>query len=268
MPEFNGPYPSGTPCWVDLMVPDQQAALDFYCSLFGWEGEVGPSETGGYAVCTLRGKPVAGIMAAMNPDGSKPDPMPPVAWTTYLATADVDATQRAVTDNGGQVMVPATDVMTLGRMAVVSGPTGALFGLWQAKDFHGAGIVNEPGAVIWSELNTSDTTAAKAFCAAALGIDVEPMKEAEGYFALNVAGRTVGGMQSLDSLIGLPPGVPSHWLTYFAAEDTDATVSALSRAGGMVLKPPHDMVAGRMAVVQDPQGGTFAVIKPAPMESS
>ncbi|MGW2186891.1 VOC family protein [Streptomyces sp. NPDC001667] len=254
MPDVTGPYAPGTPCWVDLMVPDQQAALDFYRDLFGWQGEVGPPETGGYAVCTLRGKPVAGIMTAMSPDGG---PTPPTVWTTYLAAADVDATERKVTKAGGKVMMPAMDVMTLGRMALVSDPTDAVVGLWQARDFPGAGVVNEPGALIWNELDTSDTGAASTFLSAALGIKAEPMEGADGYFALNVDGRTVGGMQGLDKL---PEGTPSHWLTYFAVDDTDSTVDALVRAGGNVLKPPFDMMAGRMAVVQDPQGGIFAVI--------
>ncbi|MFF7636478.1 VOC family protein [Kitasatospora sp. NPDC008050] len=260
MPDVTGPYAPGTPCWVDLMAPDQQAALDFYRDLFGWQGEVGPPDTGGYAVCTLNGKPVAGVMTAMNPDGSKPDPMPPTVWTTYLATADLDATQQAVTANGGQVMMPAMDVMTIGRMAVVSDPTGAVLGLWQAREFTGAGVVNEPGALTWNELNTSDPKAAAAFYDKALGVDVEPMEGAEGYFGLSVDGRPVAGMQGLATIPGLPPGTPSHWLTYFAVDDTDSTVDALVRAGGNVLKPPFDMMAGRMAIVQDPQGGTFAVI--------
>ncbi|KOU49141.1 VOC family protein [Streptomyces sp. WM6378] len=261
MPKVSGPYAPGTPCWVDLMVPDQQAALDFYRDLFGWQGEVGPPETGGYALCSLNGQPVAGIMAAMNPDGSTPDPMPPTVWTTYLATADLDATEKKSASNGGQVMVPGMDVMTLGRMAVASDPTGAVFGLWQAKDFPGAGIVNEPGAIIWNELNTSDTDAASSYYSKTLGITAAAMEEADGYFALNVDGRTVGGMQALSGIDGLPPGTPSHWLTYFAVDDTDSTVDALIRAGGTVLKPPFDMMAGRMAVVQDPQGGVFAIIK-------
>src|SRR5207248_6091067 len=64
MPEVTAPYAPGTPCWVDLAAPDQQAAIDFYSGLFGWTGQIGPPETGGYAVCELKGKPVAGIMAA------------------------------------------------------------------------------------------------------------------------------------------------------------------------------------------------------------
>lgn len=67
----------------------------------------------------------------------------------------------------------------------------------------------------------------------------------------------IGGMQSLENS---PPGSPSHWLTYFSVDNTDSTVDALVRAGGNVLAPPFDMVAGRMAVLQDPQGAIFAVI--------
>ena len=256
MPEVTGPYQPGTPCWVDLMVPDQQAALDFYRDLFGWQGQPGPPETGGYAVCTLNGKAVAGIVTAMAADDQ---PTPPTAWTCYLATEDADATAQAITDNGGNVLMPAMDVLSLGRMLLAADPTGAVFGVWQARDFIGSQVVNEPGSVIWSELDTADPDAAQAFYPA-LGIEAAPMEGAAGYFSLNVAGRMVGGMQGLDEL---PPGTPSHWMTYFSVEDTDSTVDALTRAGGSALTPPFDMVAGRMAVVQDPQGATFAVIKPS-----
>jgi uncharacterized protein len=261
MPEVTGPYTPGTPCWVDLMVPDQRAALDFYRDLFGWQGEPGPPETGGYAVCTLNGKAVAGIVTAMAPDDQ---PTPPTALTSYLATTDADATAQAITDNGGSVLIPPMDVLTFGRMVVAADPTGAVFGVWQARDFIGSQVVNEPGAVIWSELNTTDPDVAKTFYPA-LGVEVAPMEGAPGYFSLNVAGRMVGGMQGLDTL---PAGTPSHWLTYFSVGDTDSTVDALIRAGGSVLKPPFDMMAGRLAVVQDPQGGTFAVINATAPESS
>ncbi|GAA5006837.1 hypothetical protein GCM10025734_47290 [Kitasatospora paranensis] len=70
MPEVTTRYKPGTPCWVDLMAKDQQAALDFYRDLFGWQGEVGPPEFGGYAVCSLNGRPVAGIGPAMAAEGS------------------------------------------------------------------------------------------------------------------------------------------------------------------------------------------------------
>ncbi|SCK36581.1 VOC family protein [Streptomyces sp. WMMB 322] len=258
MPEVTERYEPGVPCWVDLMVPDQQAALDFYKDLFGWQGEIGPPEAGGYSICTLHDRPVAGIMATPAEDDR---PAPPPAWTMYLATEDTDAATQRITDNGGALLVPPVDVMDLGRMAVAKDPTGAVFGLWQAKEFIGARTVNEHGAVIWSELNTSGVDAATSFYRN-LAIEAGPMDGAPGYNALNAGGRTVGGMQGLENS---PPGAPSHWITYFAVDDTDSVVDALIRADGSVLVPPFDMMAGRMAVVQDPQGAAFALIRPVPM---
>ncbi len=263
MPEVTAPYAPGTPCWADLAAPDQRAALDFYAELFGWSGEPGPPETGGYAVCTLRGLPVAGI--GQTPPVGEGQPTPPTAWTTYLASADADATAAAITENGGRVLMPVTDVMTAGRMLVAADPTGAVFGGWQPVEFIGAQVVNEPGAMVWNELNTSDPGAAAAFYRSALGLESAPMEQVPGYYALTVGGRPVGGMQPLGE--ALPPDTPSHWLTYFSVADTDSTVAAVARAGGSVLQPAFDMSAGRMAVVSDPQGGTFAVIAatgPAP----
>ncbi|MFG2192069.1 VOC family protein [Streptomyces sp. NPDC048639] len=265
MPEISTPYAPGTPCWIDLSAPEQQAALDFYRDLFGWQGEIGPPEYGGYANCELHGKSVAGIMSAQ-PMGDQPPP--PTAWTTYFATADADATARAITENGGTVLFPPDDVAALGRMAIAADPDGAVFGIWQAKEFPGAGIANEHGALIWSELATRDPDRARAFYPAALGIGIAPM-EIEGvegmddYFGINAGGRTVGGMsvQGEDT----PKEEPSHWLTYFAVDDTDSTVDALIKAGGQVVRPPFDMPAGRMSVVQDPQGAVFAVITPRPL---
>ncbi|PWI45696.1 VOC family protein [Streptomyces sp. ICBB 8177] len=259
MPEVTAPYAPGTPCWVDLMAPDQQAALDFYRDLFGWAGEVGSPEMGGYSVCTLHGKPVAGIGKAQPMDDM---PAPPTVWTTYLATEDADATVRAVTDNGGTALTGPHEMTGIGKMAVVSDPTGAVVGIWQQLGFIGAGVVNEPGALVWNELNTTDTAAVAEFLPKAFGITAAPFKDAPGYFALNVGGRSVGGMQALGD--ALPEGTPPHWLTYFSVDDTDSTVDALVRAGGSVLQPAFDMMAGRMAVVTDPQGAVFAVIATPP----
>ncbi|MFE4600314.1 VOC family protein [Kitasatospora indigofera] len=255
MPEVTTAYEPGTPCWVDLTVKDQQAALDFYRDLFGWQGEVGPAEFGGYAVCALNGRPVAGIMAATAPEGQ---PAPPTVWTTYLASDDADATQRAIADHGGSIVYPVTDVGTTGRMLVAADPAGAVFGVWQPLDFFGAHVVNEPGALTWSELNTSDTEAAGRFYARALGLRPATVEGLPGYYALTVGERAVGGMQPLPD--HLPPGTPSHWTTYFSVDDCDSVVDALVKAGGSVIRPPFDMQAGRMSVVADPQGAMFALI--------
>ncbi|MEW1657432.1 MULTISPECIES: VOC family protein [unclassified Streptomyces] len=257
MPDVTSPYPPGTPCWVDLAAPDQKAAIDFYADLLGWSGEVGPPEAGGYAVCTLNGKPVAGIMAAV---AMGDQPAPPTVWTTYLASADAEATQRSVASAGGTVLMPVMDVMSLGRMFIAADPTGAVFGVWQPVDFPGAGIVNEPGALIWNELNTTERSAASAFYKAAFGIESAAAEGIEHYNTLQVAGHPVGGVQPMPE--HLPADTPSHWLTYFAVPDTDAAVAKVLKAGGSTIVEPFDMVVGRIAVLTDPQGAVFALIHP------
>ncbi|MFF3004184.1 VOC family protein [Kitasatospora sp. NPDC057940] len=259
MPEVTTPYPTGTPCWVDLMAQDQQAALDFYRDLLGWQGQVGPAEFGGYAVCELNGKAAAGIGPAMAPEGM---PTPPTVWTSYLSTTDAQATQDAIVGAGGTLLVPAMDVGELGRMLIAADPQGAVFGVWQPGEFSGARVVNESGALIWNELHTSDLPGATAFYGEAFGIEIQPAQGAEQYWELRVGGRAVGGVSLLAND---PPGTPAHWLTYFAVDDVDSTVDALVKHGGTVLAPPFDMVAGRMSVVADPQGAPFAMIAPKPM---
>jgi predicted enzyme related to lactoylglutathione lyase len=255
MSEVTTPYEPGTPCWTDLMVPNQQAALDFYRDLFGWQGEIGPEEFGGYSMCTLKGKAVAGIMQTPQMEGQ---PAPPPAWTTYFTSADADATQAAISSNGGTVIVPVADVGTIGRMLVAADPQGAVFGVWQPKDFGGAQIVNEPGALVWNQLATPDGDGARAFYKAALGLDSGPMPELPEFIGFQVKGRTIGGMQGMENI---PEGTPPHWLVNFAVDDVDSTVDALVRTGGNVLAPAFDMEkVGRMAVLQDPQGGVFAVV--------
>lgn len=259
MPEVTGPYDPGTPCWIDLMVPDQQAGLDFYRDLFGWQAEIGPDEFGGYSVCLQKGKPVAGLMKTMAQEGQ---PTPPTAWTTYFSVLDADDTAAKVAANGGTVIMPAMDVMTLGRMFVAADPQGAVFGVWEPRDFKGAEIVNEHGALVWNQLQTPDPAAAGAFYSAVLGVTAGPMPEMPEFTGIQVSGRTVGGVQGMENL---PPNTPPHWLVSFAVDSTDSTVDAVVHAGGNVLAPPFDMdKVGRMAVVQDPQGAVFSVVAPLP----
>ena len=48
------------------------------------------------------------------------------------------------------------DVMDAGRMAVIQDPTGAVFSVWEPNESIGAQLVNAPGALTLTQLNTSD----------------------------------------------------------------------------------------------------------------
>jgi predicted enzyme related to lactoylglutathione lyase len=252
-------YAPGTPCWADLASPDLDAGVEFYAGLFGWE--VPPSEnaeqTGGYRRAQLGGADVAGMMPLMQ-EGQPP------AWSTYVSVEDADATADAVREAGGQVLAPPMDVMDLGRMAVFADPAGAVFGIWQPGSFPGAQRVNESNAVVWNELNTRDPEGARAFYGAVFGWSFEDQQfEAGPYTTIKVGDKTVGGI--LDMRGRVPDEVPPHWLVYFAVEDADATVEQARGSGGEAVFGPQDMSeVGRIAVLKDPFGAVFAVIKPDP----
>ncbi|MEX1281262.1 MAG: VOC family protein [Acidimicrobiia bacterium] len=253
-------YPQGVPSWVDLQAKDQEVAKAFYSQLFGWELDDQPLPMGGhYTMASLDGGAVAGIGSP--PPGS-PDEMPSV-WTTYFAVDDLAEVLAKVEDAGGQVVMPAMQVMESGHMAMVADPTGGVAGLWQANQHRGAGTVNQHGALVWNELITPDPDGAAAFYDAILGTTHEtgPMGGDTDYTVINVDGRSVAGAMALPE----HEGVPTAWTVYFATDDIDATVARAKELGGTVMNQV-DSPAGPLAVIADPQGAVFQVMQPIQMD--
>jgi len=262
MPTRDETWPNGTPCWIDLMVTDPDAAKEFYSALFGWDIQDGPPEAGGYAMCMLNGRPVTAISPK-----PKDNPFPNV-WSTYLASDDVDKSVAKAKESGGHFMMEPMDVMTAGRLAFGMDPTGAPYGIWQGGDHLGVGIYNEPGTLIWNELMTRDYEGAKAFYGNVFGFSYEEIGEGFTYSTIKRAGdgEVVGGMGELDA--GTPADVTASWTTYFLVGDCDASVAKAVELGAKVVRPPADTPFGRMAAVTGAQGEAFSLIQPPPRDSS
>ncbi|MDT4892111.1 MAG: uncharacterized protein QOE97_1146 [Pseudonocardiales bacterium] len=251
------PWPAGTPCWVDLMTNDLDAARLFYEQLFDWQLEDTGPDGGGYVMATLQGRYVAGLGPTMGDD-----PGHPPVWNTYLATEDAAATCEKVTAAGGSVFVPPMPVMDAGVMAVCQDAVGGSFGLWQAGKHFGVQLANEPNSLTWNEQLSRDYERAKQFYSDVFGYTFSELGGGEfQYAAIEVGGTTVGGIGTLAD--DVPPDVPAHWRSYFAVDDADDTVDRAVRAGATVLTPPRDMPYGRHADIADPTGAAFSVIKGA-----
>jgi predicted enzyme related to lactoylglutathione lyase len=254
-------YLQGTPNWVDLQTNDQDGAKAFYGNLFGWSYDDQPMPQGpAYSLAKLGDGTVAAI-APQSPDMQAAG-VPP-AWNTYLAVDSADDAAARVEPAGGTVTMQPFDVMDAGRMTFVLDPTGVAVGLWQAGQHIGATVVNEPGTVIWNELVTDDQAAALPFYEAVVGLTTTRMDMPGGgpYTVFEAGDQQVGGSMS-------PPtsDVPNHWQVYFAVTDADASARTAGGLGGSVVMAPFDTSVGRMAVLRDPQGGTFSIIQPAPPE--
>jgi predicted enzyme related to lactoylglutathione lyase len=243
----------GTFCWTELSTTDAAGAKAFYSELFGWASNdvpIGPD--GAYCIMQVEGRDAAALYQPQPKDETPPH------WRSYVAVASADEAARRITDAGGRVLAAPLDVFDAGRMAVAEDPTGAVFAVWQPKNHIGAAWVNDPGGVVWNELQTSDTATASQFYARAFGWAAEAQSGPVPYTVFKGSGRRAGGMMPIADETG---SVPPRWNVYFAVADCNASVERVKALGGKVLAPAVDVPnVGRIAVVADPQGAVFAIM--------
>ncbi len=254
-------YHEGQLAWTDLATPDPEASKAFYGSLFGWAFEVGDATGGTYTMATKGGRNVAGLMpltAEMAAGG-----MPP-AWTCYVFVDDAEATAAKVPGAGGTVLQPPMAVGAAGSMAIIADPAGAVFCIWQADQHAGADLKGEDGTMVWMELVTPDPTAVAPFYAQVLGwtaMDLGP--EMGGYQVFDTASGNDDGVAG--AMAPQEEGIPPYWGVYFAVDDCDASAARAAELGATLLVEPMDIpTVGRFAVVLDPQGAAFSILRPMP----
>lgn len=251
-------YAPGTPSWVDLASADVDAAKQFYGEVFGWDLHDTPTDQdGSYTLAMKDGKAVAGIMS--QPPMMAEQGLPSV-WNTYVTVASCDECVAQARDAGGAVAMPPMDVMDAGRMAVVTDTTGAACCLWEPKGTIGAQVVNEHGAWTWASLMTDDQSGASDFYSKLFGWEAksEQLPDGNVLTLYTLDGAPVAG--AVDAGSGTER-VPNHWHSYFAVDDCDACVRAITEAGGVALSEPKDTPPGRWATVSDPTGAVFSVIQ-------
>jgi uncharacterized protein len=120
------------------------------------------------------------------------------------------------------------------------------------------------GTFSWADLTTTDQPAAKAFYTGLFGWEAEDRPIGEGIFysIMQVAGRDVAAIspqpqQQRDA------GVPPVWNSYVTVDDADASLARAKELGGTVHAPAFDVFdAGRMGVIQDPQGAYLLLWQP------
>jgi uncharacterized protein len=199
---------------------------------------------------TLDGHNVAGVY-------EPPQDQPPPGWLSYVSVPDAAAAAARSRELGGTVLLEPHDV-GVGRGAFLQDPQGAIFGVWQPGAHVGAGLVNDPGAMVWNQLATSDVEAAKSFYTDVFGWSYEPLKGSpDPYWNIrNGDGWLNGGV------MGLPAeGVSPHWFVMFTVADADAAAALVRDRGGAVNVPPTPVPVGRFAALADPQGAAFGLFE-------
>jgi uncharacterized protein len=246
MPERTS-HPPGAFSWAELTTSDTDAAKAFYTEIFAWgydDMPVGDDQV--YSMARLEGKHVAALYASDQPPH----------WNNYVTVASVDETAARVAGLDGTVLAEPFDVMDAGRSAVVADPAGGALFLWEPRESIGAELVNQPGAMAWNDLVTTDPEGAERFYGELLGWSFQEIPDAGGYRVIKNGERTNGGIMALDPRMG---ETPPNWMPYFGHEDVERLLDEVGGQGGQVLSGPMRMPAGTIAVLRDPQGSVFAV---------
>jgi uncharacterized protein len=251
MPNVDSHAP-GSFCWVELGTTDQSEARKFYQALFGWDAAEQPMGPGGtYTLFRRAGRDVAAGYR-LRPDQKG---VPP-SWQVYVRVASADDAAGRARELGATVLAAPFDVFDAGRMALLQDPTGAVFAVWEPRRNNGLGIVDEPGAFCWAELVAKDPAPAATFYKSLFGWGTRGDPR---YTEWTLGGRSIGGMIQIQKDWG---EVPPHWLVYFQVEDCDRSVEKAKGMGAKVEMGPQDFPGvGRIALLSDPQGARFYVIK-------
>lgn len=125
-------------------------------------------------------------------------------------------------------------------------------------------MANRHGEFIWYELMTRDPDAAKAFYDEVVGWNMGgPAPGDMDYRTIAAGDSFVGGVLHLTD-VQCEHGARPVWLGYVGVDDVDATAARLKELGGSVLMPAFDIPeVGRIAMVADPQGAPFYIMRGA-----
>jgi uncharacterized protein len=252
-------YTPGTFCWVELATSDAAAAKEFYTGVFGWDAEDDEIPGGGiYTSFKINGKSVG----ASNQQQEEEAKMGvPPHWNSYISVEDADQAVKIAEGAGATVLAPPFDVMELGRMAVLTDPTGAVVSVWQPRTSIGAQVRDEDNTLSWSELITPDAGKAQTFYGEVFGWEHTDMDMPQGTYTTSKIGDewAAGIMERGD--------IPPNWLPYFQVADADATAARATSAGAQALMQPEAVQGvGKIGVFADPQGATFGFIEPEPQQ--
>jgi uncharacterized protein len=260
LPPLNAPanneHHVGKIVWADLVTPNLGVAERFYGALFGWTFSPIRAGDSDYAVASMGGRPVGGLIekavTAEQPRQS--------AWLTFIAVRDVDAAKRMALAHKGRVLVDARSYPARGRQAVLADPEGAVFAVLASSSGDPADELAEPGEWIWSSLHARDAAHEAAFYQELFSYEVYDADSEPGmdHVILAADNYARAGANSFSS----PGRRHAHWLNFVRVANAASAASTAISLGGRVLVEPHDDRQGaRVALLADPAGAPFGVME-------
>jgi predicted enzyme related to lactoylglutathione lyase len=239
--------------WHEVGTTDLRAGEDFYAKIAGWKVESW-SQNPSYKLFVAKRESKAGLYLITESPNTL---TPPPSWLSYIGTPDVDGTVRQAVELGGKVVVPAYNVLSVGRMAHLQDPQGALFAV-SSQEQRSHYKDPQPGDFSWHELLTTNWQTAFDFYAKLFGwekMEAMDMGPQGTYQIFGTGGHQLGGMFNPGAL----PGGPL-WIPYVMVADARRTADIAKELGGTIAHGPSEVPGGDWVFTGlDRQGAMFAV---------
>ena len=125
-----------------------------------------------------------------------------------------------------------------------------------------------PGKIVWHDLITHTPEASKRFYHELFGWEFEDQGLDFGfgrtvnYTLIRHQGELIGGMIDANGLDRANPAELSQWVVVMSVADIETATDNVQDNGGKVLTPPTDVAErGKIALVEDSQGASFALLQ-------
>ena len=238
----------GIPAWVDVMVEtteQREAVMKFYSALYGWTWEVGDENMGYYCIAQSDGAPVMGL--GQGPGGNG-------AMTPYFLTDDIEASVATVAELGGNAFMGPMEVPGAGIMALATDSTGAVHGLWQAREFQGFGVAYEPNAIGWFDHASDDPAAAAAYYTALTGHTV--IEPSPGIRVLNAGEQWFASVSQNQ----IPERPEAQWNSLYVVDTLAAAREKVRELGGTIVMEEMPVPGSAICVFVEPVMNTAVTI--------
>lgn len=248
-----GRFHPGKFVWFDLATDDLPGARAFYGAVFGWDFRAVDGAPASYTLIEHEGGKVGGVFRQARPPGA------PVGsrWIALMSVADPAKSAQYVQQNGGQVLLAPKTVAGRGTHAVFRDPQGAMFGVLAASGGDPSDDPVKDGDIFWLDLFAADPAKAATFYAGIAGYAISEVEAAPGHKRIVLASEDIARA----GIVPVPGKFGPGWMPYILVEDLSAALDRVRAANGrVVVAPRDDLLAGRLAVIADPNGGVVGVI--------
>jgi predicted enzyme related to lactoylglutathione lyase len=255
----SGEHLPGKIIWADLFSSNPDVSRNFYQQLFGWQWREIKPEPKGYGMFYLDDEPMAGLAHRDSPDGGDKYGR----WIHYLSVADVPAAEQVILDRGGKVILSRVGAYPdRGDFAIAAAPDGALFGVMRTANGDPGDYAAAINEWIWWQVYSDNIDASAEFYVTLAGYQTFENEDTDSIADLFFTSE--GYLRA--AAAQLPKDTESKhvptWLGIIRVEDVAASAAQAEALGGTLLYGPSpELMDDDLAVIADPTGATFAIMR-------